>query len=65
MPLIMDEVQRAFDREFGPTSDLDDLERTIDRFLPELPDDPSDWDPDPDGAPPDLYDDVDDVCRDD
>jgi len=63
--MMPDEVERMFQREFSPGSDLDDLERTIGRFLPELPDDPSDWDPDPDGAPLDLFDDVDDVCRDD
>jgi hypothetical protein len=65
MLTIMHEVQRAFDREFGSPSDLDDLERLIHRELPDEPDDPSDWDPDPDGEAPDLFDDVDDVGRDD
>ena len=44
---------------------VDDLERTIDRLWPGLPEDHSDWDPDPDGEVLDLFDDVDDVCRDD
>lgn len=70
MPLIMDEVQRAFDREFGKASDLEDLERTVDRFLPDV-DEPDgscpdgDCEIDPNDEPPDLFDDVDDVCRDD
>lgn len=64
---IMDEVQRAFDREFGSSGPLDDLERTVDRLLPDDPScgDDGDFEPDPDDELPDLFDDVDDVCRDD
>lgn len=66
---MLDDVERTFNREFsGPrTSDLDELERLVDRGPPDDDpvDDPGDFEPDPDAEPPDLFDDVDDVGRDD
>lgn len=63
---MLDDVDRTFSRAFSPRSDLDELERLIGRLDDEPPEDGhADADRDAPDEPPDLFDDVDDVCRDD